>query len=111
MWKTPTRENLSSLISEDLNNAELAAYFGCGIKLIEAYLEEFNFTHRRKQVMQKPIFKSAPPVEEQEEIQYFKRKCLSCTKYFESEGAGNRICDPCKRHGRNGLDRFYEGTA
>lgn len=37
------------------------------------------------------------------------RKCLSCSDMFESQGAGNRICEKCGDR-QNRFDRVYKIT-
>jgi len=36
------------------------------------------------------------PLEFQQQQQRKGRKCLSCSRTFQSSGPGNRICVPCK---------------
>jgi hypothetical protein len=115
MWKQPTHENLSILIMQGLTDAELAGYFGCGIKLIQAFLDEFGLKNNIRRAKPEPIFKGEVGSTIEEHISPQKnwrmRLCLDCEKPFQSEGNGNRICDNCKRsENRRSLDNYYEGT-
>jgi len=115
MWKTPTHESLSILISQGLTDAELANYHGCGIGLIRAFLEEFGIKNNIRRAKPEPIFKGEVGCTIEQHISPHKewrmRFCLQCEGTFQSEGIHNRICDRCKRYGeRNALGKEYEGT-
>jgi len=116
MWRTPDRSTLAQLIRQGLSDSEIAGYYECGVKLIEAYIDEFrlNQNFREKSEPKKMVFKGGVnnTIEKHlaPEKKYKRRSCLSCSGKFESEGAHNRICDGCKRsHERNGLPREFEG--
>jgi hypothetical protein len=115
MWKIPTHETLSLLIMQGLTDAELASYHGCGIKLIQAFLEEFGLKNNIRRTKQKPIFKGEVGCTIEEHISPQKkwrmRFCLNCEKTFQSEGIENRICDSCKNSQYGSyLNKQYEGT-
>jgi hypothetical protein len=115
MWKTPTRESLSTLIMQGLTDAELAGYHGCSIRLIQAFLEEFGLKNNIRQVKPKQVFKGevGNTIEQHlaPEKKYRMRVCLDCQLPFASDGIHNRICDRCKRSNEHRhLPRGYEGT-
>ena len=115
MWKIPPHESLSLLITQGLTDAELAGYFGCGIKLIKALIEEYGLKNNIRRVRSKPIFMGEVGNTIEEHISPEKnwrmRFCLSCEKPLQSEGTGNRICDGCKKSPeRSHLSKAYEGA-
>lgn len=114
MWKQPNHENLSLLITQGLTDAELASYFGCGIKLVRAFLEEYGLKNNIRRVNPKTAFMGDVGNTIEGHISPEKtwrmRLCLSCGDTFQSEGIENRVCDCCKRSSERGsLDKYFEG--
>ena len=80
MWETPTPEKLSMLIMQGLSKAEIAGYYGCKLKMVEAYLDEFNLIANIERISRKPVFmgETGNTVEKNfsPEKKYRKKYCL-----------------------------------